>query len=52
MSFEKALEIIKFAMLTKNVNNEIVISDRLQFSIACTILSQHLNEEQLKDLLQ
>jgi hypothetical protein len=52
MPIEKAIDIIKFAMLTKNAKNEIVITDMFQFSIACTVLSQHLNEEQIKELLQ
>jgi hypothetical protein len=51
MTKEKALEIVKAILATKNKKNEIIVDDMLQFQIASTILSKHYNPKELKKLL-
>ena len=51
MQLEKAIEIVKLAIATKNDKNEIQIKDDLQFRIAISILSKSLTEDQIKELI-
>jgi hypothetical protein len=51
MTKEKALEIVKETLATKNKKGVIVLKDSLQFSIAITVLSKHYTNSQLKKLL-
>jgi hypothetical protein len=52
MTFEKAVEVIKTVLATKNKKKEVIVHDMLQLSIACTIVSQYLSEKEIKKLLQ
>lgn len=51
MTVEKAIEVLKMVLATKTKKNEVIVYDMLQFSIACTVLTQNLTEKQLKKLL-
>ncbi len=46
MTLEKAIEIVKLVIATKN-NNEITLKDDLQFRIAITVMSKNLSMEQI-----
>jgi hypothetical protein len=52
MTLEKALEIVKLIIASKTDNNEITITDNLQFQIACTIISKNMKTEQITEILQ
>lgn len=52
MTKEKALEIVKQVLATKDKTNTIYIEDGLQFRIAITILSQNYSEKEIKKLLK
>ena len=52
MTLENAIQIVKLALASKTVNNEIIITDMLQFSIAITVLSNNLTTEQITGVLQ
>lgn len=52
MTKEKALELVKTLIATKNKKKEVVIDDKLQMSIACTVLAQSYTNEELKVLLK
>jgi hypothetical protein len=51
MQLDKAIEIVKLVIASKNEKNEIQIKDNLQFSIAITIISNSLSVEQIQELL-
>lgn len=52
MTKEKALEIVKQVLATKDKKNVVYIEDSLQFRIAITVLSQNYSEKELKKLLK
>lgn len=51
MTKEKALEIVKTTLATKDKNNVVYLEDSLQFRIAITILSKNYTTKELKKLL-
>jgi hypothetical protein len=47
MTLEKALEIVKLAIATKNEKNEVIVNDMLEFSVAVTVIQNNLTPQQI-----